>query len=233
MPRPDPTPPTPGRKADHLRIAAEPGIQHGAGAGLDAVRLRHRALPERDLAAVALDCELLGARLRRAAADLRDDGRDRRGRGVNRRLARAAAEHGVALVLGSGRPLLDDPRAAADLPRARQRRGRRCCSPTSAPRRSRGPQAADARGAAGRAARRRRPLRSTSTRSRRPSSPRASREFSGVLDGHRRGRRAARAAARRGQGGRLRDGPRGRARARRAPASPPSTSPAPAARTGR
>jgi len=61
MPHPEPTP-TPGRKADHLRIAAGPGIQHGAGAGLDAVRMRHRALPERDLADVALDCELLGAR---------------------------------------------------------------------------------------------------------------------------------------------------------------------------
>src|SRR5215217_5022047 len=48
-----------GRKADHLRIAAEPGIEHTGGAGLDAVRLRHRALPERDLAEVGLRCDLL------------------------------------------------------------------------------------------------------------------------------------------------------------------------------
>ena len=29
----DPT--APGRKADHLRIAAEPGIEHAGGSGLD------------------------------------------------------------------------------------------------------------------------------------------------------------------------------------------------------
>ena len=112
MPRPDPdpTPPTlPGRKADHLRIAAGPGIQHGAGAGLDAVRLRHRALPERDLADVTLDCELLGARLRAPLLISAMTGGAEAATEINRRLADAAAEHGVALVLGSGRPLLDDP----------------------------------------------------------------------------------------------------------------------------
>src|SRR5215204_4299448 len=113
MPRPDhdpsPAPPAPGRKADHLRIAAGPGIQHGAGAGLDAVRLRHRALPERDLAEVALECELLGARLRAPLLISAMTGGAAAATDINRRLADAAAEHGVALVLGSGRPLLEDP----------------------------------------------------------------------------------------------------------------------------
>ncbi|HZB76926.1 MAG TPA: type 2 isopentenyl-diphosphate Delta-isomerase [Solirubrobacteraceae bacterium] len=109
MPRPDPTPSAPGRKADHLRIAAGPGIQHSGGAGLDAVRMRHRALPERDLADVALDCELLGARLRAPLLISAMTGGAAAATDINRRLADAAAEHGVALVLGSGRPLLDDP----------------------------------------------------------------------------------------------------------------------------
>src|SRR5918997_798180 len=52
-----------GRKADHLRIAAEPGIEHSGGSGLEDVRLRHRALPERDLAEVSLRCDLVGVRL--------------------------------------------------------------------------------------------------------------------------------------------------------------------------
>ena len=51
------------RKAEHLRIAAERGVEHSTGTGLDRVRLRHRALPERDLASVSLETPLLGARL--------------------------------------------------------------------------------------------------------------------------------------------------------------------------
>src|SRR5689334_22015720 len=50
----------PGRKADHLRIAAQPGVLHTRGAGLDALRLRHRALPGRDLADVSLTTTLFG-----------------------------------------------------------------------------------------------------------------------------------------------------------------------------
>ena len=68
------------RKADHLREAAGPGVLHATGNGLDAVRLRHRALPGRDLDAVDAATRFLGARPRRAGDDLRDDGRHGRGR---------------------------------------------------------------------------------------------------------------------------------------------------------
>jgi len=102
-------PNAPGRKADHLRIAAEPGIEHAGGAGLDDVRLRHRALPERDLADVSLRCDLLGVTLGAPLLiSAMTGGTDEAGT-VNARLAAAAAEHRIALVLGSGRPLLDDP----------------------------------------------------------------------------------------------------------------------------
>jgi isopentenyl-diphosphate Delta-isomerase len=97
------------RKAEHLRIAAESGIEHTAGTGLDRVRLRHRALPERDLASVSLETTLLGARLTAPlVVSAMTGGTDEAGE-INRRLARAAAEAGIALVLGSGRRLLDDP----------------------------------------------------------------------------------------------------------------------------
>jgi isopentenyl-diphosphate delta-isomerase len=96
------------RKADHLRIAAEAGIEHRGGAGLDEVRLRHRALPERDLADVALACDLLGARLAAPLLISAMTGGTRGAEEVNRRLAEAAAEHRIAVVLGSGRPLLED-----------------------------------------------------------------------------------------------------------------------------
>jgi isopentenyl-diphosphate Delta-isomerase len=97
------------RKADHLRIAAEPGIEHAGDAGLDDVRLRHRALPERDLADVSLETELLGVRLGAPLVVSAMTGGTPEAEVVNARLARAASEHGLALVLGSGRALLDDP----------------------------------------------------------------------------------------------------------------------------
>jgi isopentenyl-diphosphate delta-isomerase len=97
------------RKADHLRIAAGPGVQHSAGSGLDEVQLRHRALPGRDLDAVDLTTDLLGARLAAPLVVSAMTGGTPEAETVNRRLARAAAEHGIALVLGSGHALLDDP----------------------------------------------------------------------------------------------------------------------------
>jgi isopentenyl-diphosphate delta-isomerase len=97
------------RKADHLRIAAEPGIEHAGGSGLADVRLRHRALPERDLADVSLRCELLGATLGAPLLISAMTGGTGQAGDVNARLAAAAAEHRIAFALGSGRPLLEDP----------------------------------------------------------------------------------------------------------------------------
>src|SRR4051794_11180407 len=106
----EPPPPTASaRKAAHLRIAAGPAVVHAHGSGLDAVRLRHRALPERDLEAVGLDTELLGRRLRAPLVVSAMTGGTGEAARVNDRLADAAAGHGIAMVLGSGRALLDDP----------------------------------------------------------------------------------------------------------------------------
>lgn len=96
------------RKADHLRIAAERGIEHRSGTGLDDVRLRHRALPPVDLADVDLGIDLLGHRLAAPLIVNAMTGGTGAAADVNRSLAAAAAEHGVGMVLGSGRALLDD-----------------------------------------------------------------------------------------------------------------------------
>src|SRR4051812_8900758 len=98
-----------GRKADHLRIAGASGVLHRRGAGLDGVRLRHRALPERDLRDVTLTTELLGARLAAPLVVSAMPGGTADAERVNARLAEAAAEHGVGMTLGSGRVLLEDP----------------------------------------------------------------------------------------------------------------------------
>jgi isopentenyl-diphosphate Delta-isomerase len=98
-----------GRKADHLRIAAGADVAHAGGTGLERFRLRHRALPERDLVDVSLETELLGARLGAPLVISAMTGGTPEAQAVNARLARAAVEYRLAVVLGSGRALLDDP----------------------------------------------------------------------------------------------------------------------------
>jgi isopentenyl-diphosphate delta-isomerase len=98
-----------GRKADHLRIAAGDDVGHVSGTGLATVRLRHRALPERDLDTVSLRTELLGAWLDAPLLVSAMTGGTTESEVVNRRLIAAASEHGIGLVLGSGRRLLEDP----------------------------------------------------------------------------------------------------------------------------
>ncbi len=97
------------RKADHLRIAAGEGVTHASPTRLDDVRLRHRGLPERNLREVGLGTRLLGVQLAAPLVISAMTGGTPEASELNRRLARAAAEHGIGLTLGSGRPLLDAP----------------------------------------------------------------------------------------------------------------------------
>ena len=101
------------RKAEHLRIAAGDGVVHASGTGLERVRLRHRALPERDLADVQLQTVLLGRILEAPLIVSAMTGGTPEAEAVNAALTRAAARHGIGLVLGSGRRLLDDPETLA------------------------------------------------------------------------------------------------------------------------
>ena len=98
-----------GRKADHLRIAAGSGVAHHGSTGLERLALRHRALPERDLEDVSLHTDLLGARLEAPLLISAMTGGTAEAGRINAALARAACEHGLGLVLGSGRALLEDP----------------------------------------------------------------------------------------------------------------------------
>src|SRR4051812_28063213 len=97
------------RKAEHLRIAATGGVEHRTGTGLDAVRLRHRALPERDLEAIRMSVRVVGRELAAPLLISAMTGGVAEAAEINRRLMTAAAEHGIGLTLGSGRRLLEDP----------------------------------------------------------------------------------------------------------------------------
>lgn len=99
---------TPRRKDEHLDIATRDVALHASGSGLRRFRLRHRALPERDLAEVSLATSFLGRALAAPLIVSAMTGGTERARAVNERLAAAAAGNGTAMGLGSGRALLED-----------------------------------------------------------------------------------------------------------------------------
>lgn len=102
------------RKRDHLRLALGADVGFASlRTGLDDVRVRARALPERDLDDVDLGLGLWGRRLAAPLLISCMTGGVGEAGPVNRALAAAAQAHGVALGLGSGRVLLDDPAAVA------------------------------------------------------------------------------------------------------------------------
>lgn len=97
------------RKDAQLQIAARSSSLHTGSTGLQGLRLRHRALPDRDLAEVSLETAFLGARLSAPLLVSSMTGGTERARVVNSRLARAAASHRIGMALGSGRALLSNP----------------------------------------------------------------------------------------------------------------------------
>lgn len=113
IPFTEPVGQTTARKDDHLRLAARPQSLHASGTGLHRHRLVHRALPGRDLGDVDLSTTLLGRPLDAPVVISAMTGGTETAGVINGRLAEAAARHGVALALGSGRALLRDPRLAS------------------------------------------------------------------------------------------------------------------------
>lgn len=81
--------------------------------GLGEVRVRSRALPELDLGDVDLGIDLWGRRLAAPLLVSCMTGGISEAGPVNRALAQAAQENGIALGLGSGRVLLEEPAAVA------------------------------------------------------------------------------------------------------------------------
>lgn len=101
-----------GRKLEHIRaLQSDPQVERQAS-GFDDITLTHRALPELDMDAVDPSCEFLGkplsfplliSSMTGAAGDecLR----------INRNLAIAAQETGIAMAVGSQRVMFTDPDA--------------------------------------------------------------------------------------------------------------------------
>jgi len=97
------------RKDDHLTVAARDDVEHLQRGGFEHYRIRHRALPGRDLAEVDLSVECLGRQLAAPLIISSMTGGTERARQVNARLSIAAQASGLAMGLGSGRAVLEHP----------------------------------------------------------------------------------------------------------------------------
>jgi isopentenyl-diphosphate delta-isomerase len=101
---------TEARKSRHLDVCLHDDVASRLDAGWDGVRLRHEALPEIALADVDVATTFLGRPLRAPLVISSMTGGTGRAAEINRRLARGAEAAGIALGLGSGRAMLEDPR---------------------------------------------------------------------------------------------------------------------------
>jgi len=98
------------RKADHIRICLEEDVAfRSLSTGFERYRFEHCALPEFDLASVDLATHLLGKPLKVPLLISSMTGGTAEAEGLNRRLAQAAQQAGVAMGLGSLRAALEDP----------------------------------------------------------------------------------------------------------------------------
>ncbi len=101
------------RKADHIRINLEEEVLSGLSNGLEKYRFIHEALPEIDLKEVHTDLELFGRELRAPLLISSMTGGTEQASLINRRLAAAAQEFGIAMGVGSQRAALEHPELAS------------------------------------------------------------------------------------------------------------------------
>lgn len=99
----------PTRKADHIDITTRRPVTPELTPGWEDVYLVHRALPEIDLDEVDLRVEFLGHPLRAPVVIASMTGGHPRAEAINRLLARAAQEFGLAMGVGSQRAAIRRP----------------------------------------------------------------------------------------------------------------------------
>jgi isopentenyl-diphosphate delta-isomerase len=101
------------RKADHIRINLEEDVGFNRlTTGLEQYRFIHQALPELDLVEIDLSTSFLGKSLRAPLLISSMTGGTERAHMINRNLATAAQEAGIAMGLGSMRAALEEPSLA-------------------------------------------------------------------------------------------------------------------------
>lgn len=97
------------RKADHIRVNLEEDVESGLISGFDSLRFEHNALPELDLAEIDLSQVMLEKPLAAPLLISSMTGGTSQAAAINRTLAVAAQEAGIAMGLGSQRVAIEDP----------------------------------------------------------------------------------------------------------------------------
>ncbi len=108
------------RKADHIKINLEQDVHSGLTTGLENYRFIHQALPELDLGEVDTSLELFGKKLNAPILISSMTGGTEEAKEINRRLAEAAREVGIAMGVGSQRAALEHPDQAETFSIARK-----------------------------------------------------------------------------------------------------------------
>ncbi|MBN1145740.1 MAG: type 2 isopentenyl-diphosphate Delta-isomerase [Anaerolineales bacterium] len=101
--------PISARKSDHIRINLEEDVRSGLTTGLERYHFIHRALPEINLEEIDLNLELFGRKLKAPILISSMTGGVEEAAAINRNLAAAAQETGIAIGLGSQRAALQHP----------------------------------------------------------------------------------------------------------------------------
>jgi isopentenyl-diphosphate delta-isomerase len=100
------------RKSDHIRINLEEDVRSGLTTGLERYHFIHQALPELNLNEVDLSQNIFKRRVRAPILISSMTGGTEEAAVINRNLASAAQQTGIAMGLGSQRAAIDHPELA-------------------------------------------------------------------------------------------------------------------------
>ena len=100
---------TSSRKADHIRINLDEDVRSGLTSGLERYHFTHQALPELNLEEVDLSLQVFKRSLKAPLLISSMTGGTEQAGKINRTLAEAAQETGIAMGLGSQRAAIENP----------------------------------------------------------------------------------------------------------------------------
>lgn len=101
--------PTGSRKADHIRINLQERVGSGLSTGLEDYNFVHQALPDLNLEEISMELDVFSKKLQTPILISSMTGGTTEAADINRTLALAAQDSGIAMGLGSQRAAIENP----------------------------------------------------------------------------------------------------------------------------